>query len=244
MDWRDQGIVLSAKPHGETSVILDALTASHGRHSGIVRGGRSKRNAATLQPGTLVDLTWRARLESHLGSFSVEPLRARSALMTDRLSLEGLNAVTALLSFSLAERETHPKVFKLTDAMLDQMQSGPDWALDYLHWELFLLEDLGFGLQLDRCAVTGMSDDLAFISPRTGRAVSRSAAGEWAARLLPLPSSLISDDPAPTDDILTGLSVTGYFLKHMVAGDLGNRTLPDARQRLIDTLSRGAGGGA
>ena len=204
MDWRDQGIVLSARPHGETSVILDALTTTHGRHSGIVRGGRSKRIAPTLQPGTRVDLTWRARLESHLGSYTVEPLKSRAGLMADRRGLAVLNSVTSLLSFSLAEREAHPKVFTLTDALLDEIVSTSGWPLDYLHWELFLLDDLGFGLELDRCAVTGSTEDLAFISPKTGRAVSRFAAGDWATRLLPLSACLISDEPASTDDILTG----------------------------------------
>ena len=173
MDWRDQGILLSVRRHGETSAIIDTFTASHGRHAGVVRGGTSRRIAPILQPGAQLDLSWRARLEEHLGSFTVEPLRSRAAAaMSGRLALAGLNAVVSLLSFCLPEREPHPRLYKQSEQLLDLLGQDEIWPLAYLRWELALLDALGFGLDLSACAVTGASDDLVYVSPRSGRAVS------------------------------------------------------------------------
>ena len=239
MDWRDQGILLSVRRHGETSAIIDTFTASHGRHAGVVRGGTSRRIAPILQPGAQLDLSWRARLEEHLGSFTVEPLRSRAAAaMSGRLALAGLNAVVSLLSFCLPEREPHPRLYKQSEQLLDLLGQDEIWPLAYLRWELALLDALGFGLDLSACAVTGASDDLVYVSPRSGRAVSAGAAGEWADRLLPLPPCLRGEGPASDPEIALALRTTGYFLDHRVAPALGHAPLPQARGRLIDLISR------
>jgi len=240
MEWRDQGIVLSARQHGETSVILEVFTPDHGRHSGVVRGGTSRRIAPILQPGAQVDLLWRARLEDHIGSFSVEPVRSRAvAAMGDRLSLSGLNAVTGLLAFCLPEREPHKLLYARSEQLLDLLGQTALWPLAYLRWELALLEDMGFGLDLAACAITGRSDDLVYVSPKSGRAVSRGAAGEWADRLLPLPPVLRAEGEAPDAEIASGLVTTGYFLSEHLAKTLGSKPLPDARARFIETFTRG-----
>ena len=239
MEWREDGIVLAVRRHGESAAIIDVLTEAHGRHAGIVRGGASRKTAPILQPGAELDLTWRARLEEHLGSFTIEPKRARAAaLMGDRLSLAGLNAVVALLCFALPEREAHPVIFRQTCSVLDMMEEGPFWTLAYLRWELSLLEELGFGLDLTRCAVTGAEEGLLFISPKTGRAVSETGAGEWAGRLLPLSPALNGDWDGSTEQLLAGLKVTGHFLSTGLATALGNKPIPDARARFIDLVAR------
>lgn len=240
MDWQDQGTILSTRPHGETSAIVEVFTATHGRHAGVVRGGVSRKVAATLQPGSHVALSWRARLEDHLGAFTVEPLASRAGAMADRLALMGLNATCAMLAFALPEREPHPRLYAASEPLFEVIgQAAEGWIVDYLHWEMALLEELGFGLDLTRCAVTGSREDLAFVSPRTGRAVSRAGAGDWAPRLLVLPQCLLGQGPATLDEIIAGLTLTGHFLT-LFAEEHGNRPLPEARNRLIAALARRA----
>ena len=243
MEWRDQGILLSSRTHGEPSAIIEVFTPDHGRHAGVVRGGTSRKMAPVLQPGAQLDLAWRARLEDHLGTFQPELLRSRAAAsMSDRLSLAGLNAVTALLLFALPEREAHPKLYSRTEALLDLLGQSDVWPLAYLQWELALLDELGFGLDLSTCAVMGAdANDLSYVSPRTGRAVSRAGAGDWADRLLPLPPCLRGHGPAPDDEILQGFDVTGYFLRAQLAPELGNKPLPEARQRFVDRFRKSTG---
>lgn len=243
MEWRDTGILLAVRRHGESAAILDVLTPQHGRHAGVVRGGASRKQAPVLQPGAQLDLTWRARLEDHIGTFTVEPIRSRSALaMGDRLSLAGLNAVMALLSFCLPEREPHPALYDRTEALLDLLGQTEIWSLAYLKWELTLLEELGFGLDLSECAVTGAREGLAYVSPKSGRAVSRMGAGEWADRLLPLPPVLLDHGDAPESEIAEALRTTGYFLEHHVAASLQGKPVPEARSRLLDRINRMAAG--
>ncbi|WP_319824921.1 DNA repair protein RecO [Thalassovita sp.] len=235
MEWRDQGILLGTRRHGETSAILEVFTETHGRHAGVLRGATSRKIAPILQPGAQLDLTWRARLDDHIGSYAVEPLRSRSAqAMADRLSLAGLNAVAALLIFLLPEREPHLSLYRRTEALLDILEETDVWPLAYLKWEMALLEELGFGLDLRKCAVTGSRDDLAFVSPRTGRAVSRQGAGEWVDRLLPLPMCMLGQGGGSDAEIADGLMTTGYFLMHRLAPELGHKPLPEARQRFVD----------
>ena len=238
MDWRDEGVLLAVRRHGETSSIIEVFTLGHGRHAGIVHGGASRRLAPLLQPGAQLDVAWRARLDEHLGSYAVEPLRSRAALMSDRLALAGLNSICALLTFLLPEREAHGALYGATIGLLDRIGAGEGWAVDYLRWELGLLEEMGYGLDLSACAVTGSRDDLAYVSPKSGRAVAREAAGEWEDRLLPLPACLLGQGPAAAGDIADGLRLTGYFLEHRIAPDLGSRPLPEARRRLVTLLSR------
>ncbi len=236
MDWREEGLLLVTRRHGESAAIIEVLTEHHGRHAGIVRGGASRKMAAVLQPGTQLDVTWRARLEDHLGTFSVEPLQSRAHLMSDRRTLAGLNALTGLLSYALPEREAHAALYRQTLTVLELMD-GDFWPLAYLRWELSLLEELGFGLDLSQCAVSGATTDLTYISPKSGRAVSTGSAGEWSNKLLPFSPALTGQSADP-DDIKSGLKVTGHFLSTRLAPSLGTKPLPQARQRLMDLLHK------
>ncbi|MBK5934842.1 DNA repair protein RecO [Rhodovulum imhoffii] len=239
MEWRENGMVLAVRPHGESAAIIEVFTASRGRHLGVVRGGAGRRIGPVLQPGASLDLAWRARLEDHLGTFAVEPLRNRAAeVMDDREALAALCAITALLSFALPERDPHPSLYLRSVGLVDWLGHRGEWPLAYLRWELALLEELGFGLDLTCCAVTGAREDLAFVSPKSGRAVSRTGAGAWASRLLPLPPCLMGQDLARTGEIAAGLRTTGYFLENRLAPALGDRPLPPARARLVQLLSR------
>lgn len=238
MEWRDEGAVLLMRPHGETAAIIEVFTAAHGRHAGIVRGGASRRLVPVLQPGGQVAVTWRARLDDHLGVFTVEPLRARAAVLQDRLAMAGLASVCAMLRMALPERESHPLLWRLTVALLDRIETGESWQADYLRWEMALLDELGFGLDLARCAVTGARDDLAYVSPKTGRAVSRGGAGDWASRLLPLPQVLLGQGAAQGGELAQGLAITGHFLTRGLEPVLQGRGLPEARARLIALLAR------
>ncbi|TMV03703.1 DNA repair protein RecO [Ruegeria sediminis] len=239
MDWRDHGILLSTRRHGETAAIIEVFTEGHGRHAGVVRGGTSRKIAPILQPGAQLDVTWRARLEEHIGTFQVEPLRSRAAAaFSGRLALAGLNSVAALLSFALPEREPHPGIYRQTEQLMDLLGQDEIWPLAYLRWELALLEELGFGLDLSRCAVTGATEGLVHVSPKSGRAVTAEGAGEWAGRMLPLPPCLRGEGTAPDEEVAAGLKTTGYFLQHRVAPALGNRPLPEARARFLDLFTR------
>ncbi|WP_299985010.1 DNA repair protein RecO [uncultured Ruegeria sp.] len=239
MDWRDHGILLTSRRHGETAAIIEVFTEAHGRHAGVVRGGTSRKIAPILQPGAQLDVLWRARLEEHIGTFQVEPLRSRAAAaFSGRLALSGLNAVVALLSFCLPEREPHPAIYRQTEQLMDLLGQDEVWPLAYLQWELAMLEELGFGLDLSACAVTGATEGLIYVSPKTGRAVSAAGAGEWADKLLPLPPCLRSEGSAPDTEIADALRTTGYFLENHLAPSLGNTPLPDARARFVAQFIR------
>src|SRR3546814_314852 len=190
MDWRDEGIVLSMRRHGEAAAIVTLLTREHGRHAGLVRGGASRRRRGELQVGNLVTATWRARLEEHLGSLSVELAESWTARLLDRPGrLAALSAATALVDAGLPEREPHPVLFEsLKELLLALDRDG--WAAAYVRWEVALLAELGFGLDLSCCAATGRNDELAYVSPKTGRAVSLSAGEPYRDKLLPLPAFL------------------------------------------------------
>ena len=239
MEWQGEATAIARRRHGEHAVILTALTRDLGLISGVVPGGASVRRAAMLQPGTRLDLRWRARRDDQLGTFAVEPVRLRSGLMADPLALAGLNAVCSLLVFALPERDPHPALVSDTERLLDRMETGADWGADYLHWEIRLLEEMGFGLDQSACAVTGARDGLAYVSPRSGRAVSREGAGEWADRLLPLPGMLGGAGDNRGQGLAEGLAITGHFLTTRIAGELVGRPVPAARQRLVDRLARG-----
>ena len=239
MDWRDEGVLLSMRPHGESAAIIEVLTALHGRHAGVVRGGASRKMAATLQPGTGLQLEWRARLDDHIGTFTVEPTRSRAHLLADRLALAGLMSICALLRVALPEREPHPVLWSATIGLMDRL-GGEGWTSAYLRWELVLLEELGFGLDLSSCAVTGATEGLAFVSPKTGRAVTAAGAGDWADRLLPLPEGMTLATPLDLDRVTEGLRLTGFFLDRGLRPVLHERPLPEARARLVDLLARPA----
>ena len=238
MDWRDEGAVLSMRPHGESAAIIEVFTRGHGRHAGVVRGGASRRMAPHLQPGTQVSVAWSARLAEHIGAFTVEPVRSRAHLLADRLALAGLTSVCALLSVTLPERDPHEALWQATVALLDGL--GDDWAAAYLRWEMLLLEELGFGLDLASCAVTGRRDGLAFVSPKTGRAVSLAAGGDWADRLFPLPEGMAGTGAMAVGSVMQGLRITGHFLHRDLAESQSGRPLPEARGRFLDLLARRA----
>ncbi|SMY06483.1 DNA repair protein RecO [Flavimaricola marinus] len=238
IEWREDGVVLAARKHGETSAIVEVFTAEHGRHAGVVRGGASRKMAATLQPGAQVDITWKARLDDHLGHFTIEPVRSRAQAMGDRLSLAGLNAVAGLLTAALAERDAHPPLYRRTIQLLDLLGEKEVWPLAYLQWELALLDEMGFGLDLGACAVTGATEGLVYVSPKSGRAVSAAGAGEWAAKLLPLPPVLRGQGDADDSEIREALGTTGYFIEHRLIKGSGDRPMPAARARLLDLIGR------
>jgi DNA repair protein RecO (recombination protein O) len=237
MDWREEGVILSMRTHGESAAIIEVFTRGHGRHAGVVRGGASRRMAAHLQPGTQVMAGWRARLSEHIGAFTVEPLRSRAHAMADRLALAGLTSVCAVLRATLPEREPHPALWDVTLPLLDDLGGGT-WPSAYLRWELRLLEELGYGLDLTACAVTGRRDDLAFVSPKTGRAVSRGAAGQWVEKLFHLPAGLTGGAILDQAGLMQGLAITTHFLTRELAEAQGGKPLPEARGRLVDLLNR------
>jgi len=242
MEWADEGIVLSVRSHGETAAIVEALTHLHGRHLGLVHGGASRKAKAMLQPGNSLHLSWRARLNEHLGSLHAEPLRARSgALMERRDSLAGLNAFAAMAAAVLPEREPHVGVYGAAEVLLDAIaeQDFAHWAPLYVRWESGLLDELGFGLDFSRCAATGLTDDLIYVSPRSGRAVSREGGEAYADRLLKLPAFLLgSQNAGPSAaGIVDGLKLTSYFLLDRVLQPHG-KELPPGRIRLAELAQR------
>ena len=237
MDWESEGYVLSVKRHGETSAIIDVFTPDHGRHLGLVRGGVSRRMRPVLQPGNKIKVEWRGRLSEHLGTFTVEALSARVAeLMDDRLSLAGLNSICAVARECLPEREPHLNVYSAFEVLLDNLHAPDIWPALYVQWEAGLLTAMGYGLDLTRCAATGGNDNLTYVSPRSGRAVSESAAEPYKDKLLPLPLFMLGQPFAPKEDIAKGLALTGYFLETRVQWGI-NKTLPDARARMIKSLA-------
>jgi DNA repair protein RecO (recombination protein O) len=241
MEWSDDAIVLSVRPLGESGAIVEALTRAHGRHMGLVRGGASRKMKPVLQPGNTLHLIWRARLNEHLGSFAVELARARAGeLMDGRESLIGLNAFNAVAAAAMPEREVHEPVFEVGEILLDaMMQDGiAHWGALYVRWEAGLLDALGFGLDLTECAATGTADDLIYVSPRSGRAVSRAAGAIYKERLFALPPFLLGSQNAVTAaDIAAGLKLTGYFLLERVLAP-HNREIPAARLRLDELANR------
>ncbi len=242
MEWTDDAIVLSVRSHGETGAILEVLSREHGRHLGLVRGGASRRSKPVLQPGNTVQLHWRARLEEHLGSFTAEPLRSRAGdMLENHAALTGLNAFTGVASAALPERLPHATVFEVGEILLDAMARDDfsHWAPLYVRWETGLLDALGFGLDLSRCAATGVVDDLIYVSPRSGRAVSRAAGAIYKERLLALPAFLLGSQNAGLDaaDIAAGLRLTAHFLSDRVLSP-HQREMPLARQRLTEFAAR------
>ena len=242
MEWTDEAFVLAARRHGEGAAVAQLLTREHGRHAGLVHGGGSASKRALVEPGNRVQATWRGRLPEHLGRLTLEVERPyAAALMDDPTRLAALAAACAVAEIALPEREPHPALFLATEALLNSLaETGDDvWPAVYIRWELGLLGELGFGLDLSACAATGQTDDLVFVSPRTGRAVSREAGAPYEDKLLRLPAFLapaegaeISVDPT---DIHDGVRLTGYFLARHVFDPL-NRPPPNARDRLTDLL--------
>lgn len=237
LDWRDEGILIGVRRLGESAAMIEVFTAARGRHAGVVKGGASRRMAPILQPGAQLALEWRARLEEHVGTFRVDPVRSRAGIMADSAALAGLGAVVGLIGVALPERAAHPALYAETVALLDLMAEGGDWPASYARWEVALLAELGFGIDLGACAVTGAREGLVFVSPRTGRAVTREGAGEWESRLLPLPEFLLAPDrPASGPALAEALNLTGFFLERRLAPTLAREALPPARSRAVAAI--------
>ena len=242
MEWRDEGILISTRQHGEGSAIIEVFTRDHGRHAGLVRGGGARRMAPLLQPGAQISVEWRARLEEHLGSYTVHPIRSRAAdILADRGALATLGSMMSLIALALPEREAHTWLYNRTIALADTLGTSPTWPALYVTWEKALIEEMGFGLDLSECAATGSTQDLIYVSPKTGRAVSRIAGAEWADKLLPLPNFLKMDEATGNetgDDLRAGFRTTGYFLANWMCPALGREKLPAARSRLETAFAR------
>ncbi|MEA2759547.1 MAG: repair protein RecO [Methylobacteriaceae bacterium] len=222
MDWQDRGLIIGVRKHGETSVILEVLTGEHGRHMGLVRGGRSRAMQPILQAGNSVDLTWRARLEEHLGTFVVEGERLRAAdLMQSALGLHGLHHLAGLLRL-LPERDPHPRLWRVAEVLADRLDDAALAPALMLRFEFALLAELGFGLDLTECTLTGATEDLIYVSPKSGRAVGRTAGEPWRDRLLPLPVFLLTEQhDADADQLSDAFRLLEHFLTRDVLAPRG-----------------------
>ncbi len=237
MEWRDQGIIINIKPHGEHGGVVSLLTQNNGRHAGFTHGVQSSKNRSQYELGTLVDAEWISRREDSLGTYKLNPEGGYAAYALDdpRKHL-ALQSMCALLYLTLPERETCPGVFDATLAFLEALKTDI-WAPTYVYWEIGLLQALGFGIDVTACAATGVTDDLCYISPKSARAVSREAGAEFHERMLPLPGFLRGEGDFDDAAVADGLLMTGYFLQHRVFGMTSNLTLPEVRHRLHQSFS-------
>ncbi|MBZ8131878.1 DNA repair protein RecO [Afifella sp. IM 167] len=238
MEWSEPGIVLATRRHGEADIILEAMTLGHGRHLGLVKGGRSRRQRPALQPGNTLELTWRARLNEHLGNFRAEPVVERAgAIMADRAGTYLIQALAAHLRL-LPERDPHPVLHRALTALLEGAVSGGfdarAMAEGMVRFEMLLLEEMGVGLDLGSCAATGVAEDLVYVSPKSGRAVSREAGMAYHNRLLPLPAFLRAGNDVRPDraELGEGFHLTGLFLERHVFAPR-DLSLPEMRGAFI-----------
>ena len=237
-EWQADAIIISVRPHGEGNAVVSLLTADYGRHAGLVRGGASKKMRGTVQPGNRVQASWRARLSEQLGQMQLELTQAVAARFLDSpMRLAGVASVCALLEGALPEREPNERLYAGTDALLSVISMDDDdegWLEGYVRWELGLLHAAGYQLDLDRCAASGETTNLAYVSPKSGGAVSRHHAGQFANRLLALPGFL-GGVACPSHDWVAGLDLTGHFLAKRVFA-AHNADIPAARRRLADIV--------
>jgi DNA repair protein RecO (recombination protein O) len=238
MHWRDAGIVLSARRHGERGLLLHALTLEHGRHAGLVRNGQGAKQRGWYEIGNQLDLTWRARLSEHLGMFRAELEASHAArFLDDGPRLAALASAAALADATLPEHEPHPRAYRGLLDLIAALEGNRGWAELYVRWELDLLAELGFGLDLARCAATGRNDNLIYVSPRSGQAVSASAGEPYRDKLLLLPHFLIAEAAPSPADLADGLTLTGFFLERRVVEPHG-RKMPAARARFVAAIRR------
>lgn len=241
MEWIDDGIVLGVRRHGESSAIAELLTRHHGRHLGLVRGGASSRMRPMLQPGNTVRAVWRARLDEHLGMYQLEGLRMRAATMLD--ASHAVYGVTHLASLArlLPERDPHQEIYDLLDRTLDDFDDVGVAAVHLVRFELAMLAELGFGLDLSSCAATGVTADLIYVSPKSGGAVSRQAGEPWRDRLLRLPPFLSTEENGRSGwadgDLRDGFELTGWFLLRNVLEPRGQGH-SDARAGFIAAVAK------
>jgi DNA repair protein RecO (recombination protein O) len=236
MQWTDEGTVLGVRRQGETHVILELMTREHGRHLGLVRGGRGSRMRPVLQPGNQVRATWRARLDEHLGYFHVEALELRTAALFKASHAVFGVAYLAVLCRLLPERDPHPDIHEALTAILDHIDDRVATGANMARFELKLLAELGFGLALDRCAVTGGVNDLIFVSPKSGRAVSAGAGAPFKNKLLRLPPFLHNDHSRPAaEELADGFRLTGFFLARQVLEPRG-KPHSEVRSHFLDAV--------
>ncbi len=238
MQWTDEGIVIGVKRHGEANAILELMTREHGRHLGLVRGGFGSRLKPVLQLGNSVSAAWRARLDEHLGNYTVEGLHLRAAgFFSAPHAIYGVSHLAALMRL-LPERDPHGDLYEALDQILDHLDDAAIAAPMVVRFELQLLSELGFGLDLERCAATGVSGDLIYVSPKSGRAVSRAAGEPWADKMMRLPAFLREQNTLPAGgDLADGFTLTGYFLTRHALEPRG-LALGDERAHFIAALSR------
>jgi len=242
VEWSGRGVVLTTRKHGENDIILEAMTLEHGRHLGLVRGGRSRRHRPVLQPGNELNLTWKARLSDHLGQFQIEPENLRAGdLMTGTVGLTALQHL-ACLTRLLPERHPYPRLYRALSVVLDHLGTPDAAAALLIRFELELLKDLGLGLDLTTCAATGGTEDLIYVSPRSARAVSREAGQPYRDKLLPLPSFLLdgqrqAGSELTWTDVSQGFGLTGFFLNRY----LQEHNIRDSgtREPLLGALEKG-----
>lgn len=241
MEWHDQGVILNTRKYGEYDAILDVLTRDHGRHSGILKGGFGRKKRGDIQPGNEVMVKWRGRLETHLGTFTVELKHARAvAFLYSPAKLAAMNSCCSLLTVAMAENEAHGVLLNGLIAFFDTLESAEDnvadWAPLLIRWELGLLTELGFGLFLDECVATGSNNDLIYVSPKSGRAVSRAAGDPYKDKMLLLPGFLRGNGHLLADtDIEDGLKLTEFFMERHMLSPFG-KALPQARRMLKDHI--------
>jgi DNA repair protein RecO (recombination protein O) len=240
MEWRDEGIVIGVRRHGESSAIVEAMTRGHGRHLGLVRGGRSTRMQSALQPGNTLGLVWRARLDEHLGIYAVEPLALRAwRLIASGLALAGVGYLGALMRL-LPERDPHESLFEALALIAEHLDDAGIAPALIARLEAQVLAECGFSLDLERCAATGAREDLIYVSPKSGRAVSAAAGARWKERLLPLPAFLRLGAAAPAPepaDVADAFRLTGFFLTRDLFAPRG-LPLPDSRRAFLAAAAK------
>lgn len=239
MEWRDEGIVLGSRRHGETSLILEVMTREHGRHLGLVRGGRSRKQQPVLQAGNRVDIVWRARLDEHLGTFQVEALEFHAArLFESAVAVFGLQTLAAHIRL-MPERDAHPAIYETLNLLIQHLDE-PSLAGELVaRFELLILDELGFGLDLTQCTATGTRTDLVYVSPKSGRAVSRQAGAPWSDKLLALPPFLLESSRRHAGDTALddAFRLTGFFFARHVYEPRGMEA-PEARAGFLAALRR------
>ena len=240
MDWTDEGILLNTTPHGEHSAILQVFTPKKGRHAGMIRNAYSPKKMSILQPSAQLSLSWSSRLEEHLGNFKVDLIRTRAdVLMANRIALAAFNSLSALCISILAERDPMPDLYSVTEQFLDKIATQENWEFLYLDWELKLLSCIGFGLELDKCAVTGATENLAYISPKSGKAVCQDIGEDYHVKLLPFPIILRSDRNGKStslEELVLGLDLTGFFIEKWLDYSIENKKTMMIRKRFLHSL--------
>ena len=241
MNWTDEGLLLRVNPHGEKSAVIQVFTKSKGIHAGIIKNAFSRKMGTTLQPSSQLHVIWSSRLEEHLGTYKVDLLKTRAdTLIGNKIALDMFNSLSSLCISLLAERDPMPEFYQKTVKFLDLIETHENWEYLYLDWELNLLTCIGYGLDLDKCVASGSTENLSYISPKSGKAVCREYGLKYDKKLLPFPIILKEKktyNGFNKSDLLSGLRITGFFIKKWLKYALNNDQTMLIRQRLIDTLS-------